>query len=130
MAESRPGRIHVFRLSTTGKVATDQVFATGLNMPYGIAFYPPGPNPTHVYIGNTDSVVRFPYQNGDLKARGGVEPVVKSLPSGAEVVGGGGFKVATPFEQARLFITLFLIETARPGCQQAAKSRGQFAGRD
>jgi glucose/arabinose dehydrogenase len=35
-------------------------------------------------------VVRFPYRNGDLKARAGVEPVVKSLPSGAEVVGGGG----------------------------------------
>ena len=40
----------------------------GLNQPYGIAFYPPGDNPQWVYVGNTDSVVRFPYQNGDLKA--------------------------------------------------------------
>ncbi len=34
--------------------------------------------------------MRFPYRNGDLKARGDAEAVVKSLPSGAEVVGGGG----------------------------------------
>ena len=27
-----------------------------------------GPNPQCVYVGNTDSVVRFPYKNGDLKA--------------------------------------------------------------
>ena len=58
--------------------------------PFGIAFYPPGPNPTHVYIGNTDSVVRFPYQNGDTKARGPAEVIVKSIPSGRERVGGGG----------------------------------------
>ncbi len=83
VAESRPGRIHIFRLSpTTGKVATDQIFATGLTQPYGIAFYPPGPNPTHIYVGNTNSVVRFPYQNGDLKARGPAETIVPVLPSG------------------------------------------------
>ena len=28
-----------------------EVFASGLNRPYGIAFYPPGPNPQWVYIG-------------------------------------------------------------------------------
>ena len=59
-------------------------------MPFGIAFYPPGPNPTHVYIGNTDSVVRFPYQYGDTKASGPAEVIVKSIPSGREQVGGGG----------------------------------------
>jgi glucose/arabinose dehydrogenase len=83
VAESRPGRIHIFRLSaTTGKLGTDQIFATGLTMPYGIAFYPPGPNPTYIYVGNTDSVVRFPYQNGDLKARGPAETIVPYLPHG------------------------------------------------
>ena len=46
------------------------VFAVGLNQPYGIAFYPPGPDPQWVYIGNTDAVVRFAYRNGDLKASG------------------------------------------------------------
>ena len=35
------------------------VFATGLNRPYGIAFYPAGSTPQWVYIGNTSSVVDF-----------------------------------------------------------------------
>ena len=48
----------------------NEVFATGLNRPFGIAFYPVGPEPKYVYVGNTDSVVRFPYKNGDTKARG------------------------------------------------------------
>ena len=43
------------------------MFAADLNRPFGIAFYPAGPNPQYVYVGNTDSVVRFPYQNGDLE---------------------------------------------------------------
>jgi glucose/arabinose dehydrogenase len=59
-------------------------------MPFGIAFYPPGPNPTHVYIGNTNSVVRFAYENGNTQARGPAEVIVKNLPSGREQVGGGG----------------------------------------
>jgi hypothetical protein len=55
------------------------------------AFYPPGPNPQYVYVGNTNSVVRFPYANGDLKARGPAEVIVKTLPSGdsADPNGGG-----------------------------------------
>ena len=31
------------------------VFASGLNYPFGIAFYPPGNDPQWVYVGNTDS---------------------------------------------------------------------------
>ncbi len=71
LAESNPGRIRVLRgFGGDGKVVTNEVFAAGLTMPYGIAFYPPGPNPQYVYIGNTNSIVRFPYKNGDLKASG------------------------------------------------------------
>ena len=51
---------------------------------------PPGPNPTHVYIGNTNSVVRFAYQSGDTKAREPAEVIVNNIPSGREQVGGGG----------------------------------------
>src|ERR1035437_10950151 len=57
------------------------VFAKGLNEPYGIAFYPPGNDPQWVYVGNTDSVVRFPYQNSDLQARGAAEHLA-DLPHG------------------------------------------------
>ena len=91
VAESMPGRIKRLRdTNGDGKSESVEDFATGLRLPFGIAFYPPGPNPTHIYVGNTDSVVRFPYQNGDAKARGPAEVVVKSIPSGREQVGGGG----------------------------------------
>jgi glucose/arabinose dehydrogenase len=69
LAESEPGRIRVFRgITSDGKPEQMQIFAEGLNRPYGIAFYPPGPDPQWVYIGNTNEVIRFPYHNGDLKA--------------------------------------------------------------
>jgi glucose/arabinose dehydrogenase len=83
VAESQPGRIHVFRgITKDGKPEKDEVFASGLNRPFGIAFYPPGANPKYVYIGNTDSLVRFPYENGDMKARGAKEFIIPELPSG------------------------------------------------
>jgi glucose/arabinose dehydrogenase len=91
LAESRANRVRVFRdADNDGKPDVNQVFATGLSRPFGIAFYPPGPEPTHVYVGNTGSVVRFPYHNGDVKATGEQEVIVKDIPSGREQVGGGG----------------------------------------
>jgi glucose/arabinose dehydrogenase len=67
LAETSPGRIKVFRgMTAKGKPEQVQVFASGLNTPFGIAFYPLGPNPQWVYVANMDSVVRFPYHVGDL----------------------------------------------------------------
>jgi glucose/arabinose dehydrogenase len=66
-----------------------ETFAMGLQEPFGIAFYPPGPNPKYIYIGNTGSVVRFPYSNGDLKATGPSEMIVSNIPSGGRLTGGG-----------------------------------------
>lgn len=83
VAESRAGQIRVFRgRGADGKAEHVSVFATGLKQPYGVSFYPPGANPQWVYIGNTNSVVRFAYKNGDLKASGPAETVVKELPEG------------------------------------------------
>jgi glucose/arabinose dehydrogenase len=82
LAESHKGQITVFRGNTgDGKPGQMEAFATGLDRPYGIAFYPPGPNPEYVYVGNTGAVVRFPYHNGDLKAAGKPEHIA-DLPSG------------------------------------------------
>jgi glucose/arabinose dehydrogenase/mono/diheme cytochrome c family protein len=82
VAESEAGDIRVFRgITAEGKPRQEEVFATGLNKPFGINFYPPGPDPHWIYIGNTDSVVRFPYQNGDLKVRGPAEHIA-DLPHG------------------------------------------------
>ncbi len=71
LAEMGAGNIKIFRgMTADGKPQQTSVFASGLEEPFGIAFYPPGPDPQWIYIGNTNGLVRIPYQNGDLKARG------------------------------------------------------------
>src|SRR5208282_329111 len=83
LAESESGKIKVFRgITANGKPKETSVFATGLKSPYGIAFYPPGPDPQWLYVGNTNAVVRFPYHNGDLKASGAAQHIA-DLPSTA-----------------------------------------------
>jgi len=83
LAESASGKIKVFRgITVDGKPKETAVFATRLDRPYGIAFYPPGSDPQWVYVGNTGSVVRFPYRNGDLRARGPAQHIV-NLPHGS-----------------------------------------------
>src|SRR5262249_52009717 len=62
--------------------AGSDVFAAGLDRPYGIAFYPNAENPTWLYVAETTRVVRFAFQKGDLKARSAPEVVVASLPTG------------------------------------------------
>ncbi|MGP8176113.1 MAG: PQQ-dependent sugar dehydrogenase [Terracidiphilus sp.] len=89
LAESETGKIKVFRgVDSDGKAGQVSVFATGLHQPFGIAFYPAGPNPSWVYIGNTDGIVRFPYKNGDITARGPSEHLA-DLPGGGRLRGGG-----------------------------------------
>ena len=83
VAEMRAGRIKVMRPAADGaKPEVIETFASGLDNPFGIAFYPAGNNPQWVYVANSGSVVRFPYRNGDLKARGKPETVVAKLPTG------------------------------------------------
>lgn len=90
VAESSAGRIIVFRgAKPDGTFAQQETFATGLSRPFGLAFYPNGVDPKYLYVGNTASVVRFAYQNGDLKSRGKAETIVPSLPSGTMVTGPG-----------------------------------------
>ena len=40
-------------------------------------------------MANTDSVVRFPYTNGDVKAEGEPEMIVADIPGGGRLAGGG-----------------------------------------
>jgi glucose/arabinose dehydrogenase len=82
VADSSAGQVKVMHGMKDGKAESVTVFAGGFNRPFGMAFYPPGADPQYIYVGNTDSVVRLPYRNGDLKARGPAEVVVKTLPSG------------------------------------------------
>lgn len=88
--ESEAGNIKVFRgITANGKPEQVETFATGLSQPFGIAFYPLGANPQYLYVANTGSVVRFPYQNGDSKARGKPEVIVPDIPGGGRLRGGG-----------------------------------------
>jgi len=82
VSDSSAGEIRVFRMGTDGAVDEKSVFATGLDQPFGIAFYPPGPDPKFIYVANTGSVVRYPYANGDMRSRGRSSTVVASLPTG------------------------------------------------
>ncbi len=82
LAESMAGEIKIFRgITSAGKAEQTAVFASDLKRPFGINFYPPGPDPQWVYVANMKSVVRFPYKNGDLKARGSAQHIA-DLPGG------------------------------------------------
>ena len=84
VAESNAGRIRVLRPSEDGdRVSRSEIYAFGLSLPFGIAFYPEGNDPEWVYVANTDSVVRFPYRSGDLHSNEKPEIIVPALPAGA-----------------------------------------------
>jgi glucose/arabinose dehydrogenase len=83
VSESNAGELKVFRgITKEGKFEQQSPFTGKLKQNFGIAFYPLGKNPQWIYVGNTDSVVRFPYHNGDLTASGPAEVIVPELPSG------------------------------------------------
>jgi glucose/arabinose dehydrogenase len=90
LVESQAGRVTAFRgTKPDGSFSQKETFASGLSRPFGLAFYPSGADPKYLYVGNTASVVRYAYQNGDLQARGKAETIVPSLPSGTFVGGPG-----------------------------------------
>jgi glucose/arabinose dehydrogenase len=92
VVESRPNQIKVLRdTNGDGKPDLTETFAErDLNKPFGIAFYPPGDDPQFFYVANTDRVIRFPYRNGDLKARGPAEQLAARLSGGAARLRSGG----------------------------------------
>ena len=103
LTESDPGRIRVFRgLTSDGKPEQSAIFVSGLKRPYGLAFYPPGPDPQWLYVGNEREVVRFAYHNGDLKASGAPEHV-------ADLPGPGGHwtrAVAFSLDGKKMFVAV------------------------
>jgi glucose/arabinose dehydrogenase len=103
IAESSAGRIRVLRPSDAGDEALrNSIFASGLRLPFGIAFYPSGNEPQWIYVANTDSVVRFHYRNGDLRADEEPEVVVPALP-----VGGHSTRdIAFSLDSAAMFVSV------------------------
>jgi glucose/arabinose dehydrogenase len=73
------GRITILRDADHDGVAeTRETFASGLNRPFGLAFWK-----HFLYVGNNDSVVRFAYETGQTAAAGPPERIVDLPPSDA-----------------------------------------------
>jgi len=70
VADSQAGSILVLRgVTAAGKAATVSTYATGLDHPFGIAFYPSGVHPQWVYVGNaTAVVVEKGFSSGELSS--------------------------------------------------------------
>ncbi|WP_348268340.1 sorbosone dehydrogenase family protein [Edaphobacter paludis] len=109
VADSAAGKVKVLRgVNSDGKATTTETFASGLDHPFGIAFYPNGPNPKWIYVANTTSVVRFPYKEGDLKATAAPQTIVPVLPGYAQLRGGGHWTRDVVFSKdgERMFISV------------------------
>jgi len=71
LADSRSGDVIVLRDSKQAGVADQRfVFAAGLTMPFGLAFWQ-----DYLYVGDTDAVLRFRYRPGQTKAEGAPEKI-------------------------------------------------------
>ena len=91
VAESMPNRIKVLRdADGDGKAELNEVFATRPGRPFGIAFYPAGPEP-EVRLRRQHRLRRpLRLQERRHQGAGPAEMIVKNIPSGRERVGGGG----------------------------------------
>jgi glucose/arabinose dehydrogenase len=105
VAETNRNRIRVLRAADGAWApSVNQVFVEGLDRPFGIAFYPSNSSPEWIYIANNNSIVRFPYQNGDLKARGSRQLIVARL---SESHGGHTTRdIAFSRDDKRMFISV------------------------
>jgi glucose/arabinose dehydrogenase/cytochrome c2 len=105
IAETGRNRIRVMRTADGAEAPTEnQVFAEGLQGPFGISFYPPGDKPQWIYVANLNAVVRIPYRSGDLKARGEPEVIVPKL---ADTTGGHSTRdVVFSRDGKRMFISV------------------------
>ena len=105
IAETSRNRIRVLRAPDGAWAPSiNQIFVEGLDRPFGIAFYPSNSNPEWIYIANNNSVVRFRYQNGDLKARDGAQVIVPRL---SDSHGGHTTRdIAFSLDDKRMFISV------------------------
>jgi glucose/arabinose dehydrogenase len=91
------GKITVLRDADGDGVAElRETFAAGLNRPFGLAFWK-----TFLYVGNNDSVVRFSYEQGQLKATGGPERVTDLPASDAALDEDTAKRLNIPISQTR-----------------------------
>ena len=125
VTESDANAIKVLR-DKGGKPEANIIFADrGLNDPFGIAFYPPGPEPQFLYVANTNGVVRFPYRNGDTKARGPAEKLSAELSAGGLLTGGGHWTRDIVFspDGKRMFVSIGSASNVSDDSSEANRAR-------
>ena len=122
IAETSAGRIRVLRTADgADKPTLDEVFASGLHEPFGIAFYPTATDPAWVYVANTDSVVRFPYHAGDTRAAAAPQTVIAELPHG---YGHSTRDIAFSSDDKRLYVSVGSASNDAEGMSAAADAEG------
>ncbi len=91
------GKITILRDADADGVAeTRETFATGLNRPFGLAFWK-----NYLYVGNNDSVVRFTYERGQTKAIGEPERIAELPSSDAALDQDTATRLNIPLNQTR-----------------------------
>ena len=71
VTDAGASRVIVLRdTDNDGKADARFVFATGLTLPFGLAFWN-----NYLYVGNTNAVVRFPYKTGQTETEGPPEKI-------------------------------------------------------
>jgi glucose/arabinose dehydrogenase/cytochrome c2 len=104
LSEAQSGRVKVMRPTPDGaKAASIEVFAQGLNQPFGMEFYPAA-NPQWLYVAEVNRVVRYAYKSGQQKASAVPEVVVPQL----SPVAGGHFTrdIAFSLDGKRMFVSV------------------------
>jgi hypothetical protein len=101
IAETAIGRIRVLRIpDNTETITSNDVFASGLNGPFGMAFYPPGSEPGWLYVASTTSVVRYRYASGTCGRAKKLKSLSHSCPARAAARRSAGtLAVTSPFRQ-------------------------------
>jgi glucose/arabinose dehydrogenase len=125
VVESAAGRVKVVRgADRAAGPEKVEVFASGLRQPFGIAFHPPAA-PRWVYVANTDSVVRFPYTEGDLVARGRAETIVDNLSGGGRLRGGGHWTRDVVFSNdgAKMYVSVGSRSNVSDDASEARRAR-------
>ena len=80
VGNSEAGNVLVYHFEDgAAEPVSSEVFADGLEQPYGVAFYPPGDNPEWVYVAESNGLKRYAYKSGDMKAAGEPETLFDNI---------------------------------------------------
>jgi glucose/arabinose dehydrogenase len=87
LAQQNSSPIVVLRgVNASGAAVSQTTYTSGLDSPYGMAFYPSAAAPQYLYIANTTTLLRFPYALGDTTASAAPTTLATDLPGGGNHV--------------------------------------------